>query len=239
MVVLCIACSTPSTRVRQNSVVPSTDSNGDRALQQLVDISDVEAGDSKKQTCEPDMKMESDYLLIKEKMEKEREEEETKRREKQEKQEKQQESEKKDKNVKKDKNDEKDKDKSGQGGGEEDAELRMSATLSVHQFKPLWASLPAAGSFQCQLKSPPNLQALLQHLKKNNFHVVFASTVTENDTEIAISNIREAGGNEAWFMARFIFSATTFSAVMKSQDLDIVQGYVKKFALAKVMKIST
>ena len=38
-------------------------------------------------------------------------------------------------------------------------------------------------------------------------------------------------------MARFMASASNFSAVMKCQDPSTVEKYVKKFALAKVLKI--
>lgn len=56
--------------------------------------------------------------------------------------------------------------------------------------------------------------------------------------EVGISNIRFLG-TEPWFMARFVSSQSTFSAVMKAEDSNQVTSYVKKFALAKVLKIDS
>jgi hypothetical protein len=117
-------------------------------------------------------------------------------------------------------------------------QIELSKVLSMHQFKPLWAALEVAGSFQCNLRISPNLQNLLSHLKKQNFHIIYASSLNETDTEIAICNIRY-DLSEAWFMARFVFSSKVFSAVMKCQNLDSVEIYVKKFSLARVLKIDT
>lgn len=116
--------------------------------------------------------------------------------------------------------------------------LSQSPTLSVHQFKALWGSLQVLGSFQCKLRSAPNMQTLTQHLRKQNFHVVFAASPSDTETEVSICNIRP-NGDDAWFMARFLFSKSIFSAAMKAQDAAEVEGYVKRFALARVLKIDT
>ena len=42
-----------------------------------------------------------------------------------------------------------------------------------------------------------------------------------------------------WFLARFRCTPTAFSAVMKSEDPSAVTRYVKRFALAKVLKVDT
>ncbi|CAE7661949.1 unnamed protein product [Symbiodinium microadriaticum] len=114
----------------------------------------------------------------------------------------------------------------------------ISPILSVQQFKALWPALGVAGSFQCKLKSAPNMQILTTHLLKQNFNVVFASSPSDKETEVSICNIKESPG-EAWFMARFLFTSSLFSAVMKAQDSDVVQAHVRRFALAKVLKIDT
>lgn len=114
----------------------------------------------------------------------------------------------------------------------------QTPTLSAHQFKALWGSLSVVGSFQCKLRSAPNIQALTQHLRKQNFHVVFAASPSDDETEISICNIRP-NGDTSWFMARFLFSNSIFSAAMKAQNSDEVEGYVRKFALARVLKIDT
>ena len=114
----------------------------------------------------------------------------------------------------------------------------QAPTLSVHQFKALWASLEVLGSFQCKLRTAPNMQALTQHLRKQNFHVVFAASPNDDETEVSICNIR-ASGDDSWFMARFLFSKSIFSAAMKAQNADEVESYVKRFALARVLKIDT
>jgi len=117
--------------------------------------------------------------------------------------------------------------------------LERSPTMSVAKYKSLWADLAIAGSFQCKLKSAPTLSALTEHFKKQGFHVVFAASPNSVDCEVGISNIRDDTGTQKWFMARFLASATSFSAVMKSEDAEVVTGYVKKFALAKALKIDS
>lgn len=44
-------------------------------------------------------------------------------------------------------------------------------------------------------------------------------------------------GEGPWFLARFIASHGTLSAVMKCEDTAAIGGYVKKFSLAKVLKL--
>lgn len=122
---------------------------------------------------------------------------------------------------------------------EEEAKAeRWESVLTVSQFKTLWASLGTNGSFQCSLKSMPSPEALAEHLKRQGFHVVFSVSPNANDVEIGICNVRPMGA-EAWFMARFLASNNSFSAVMKAQDASLVPTMVKKFALAKVLKIET
>ncbi len=127
------------------------------------------------------------------------------------------------------------KEQEGEEGEEKEVE-QWEAVMSVSAFKSVWASLPTAGSFQCKLKSLPELQALTNHLKKQAFHIVFAANPTPNDVEIGVCNVRRSAADK-WFMARFLATPTSFSAVMKAQSPDEVTNYVKKFALAKVLKI--
>lgn len=117
--------------------------------------------------------------------------------------------------------------------------LERAPTMSVAKYKALWADLAIAGSFQCKLKSAPTLSALTDHFKKQGFHVVFAASPNSVDCEVGISNIRDDTGTGKWFMARFLASASSFSAVMKAEDAEMVTGFVKKFALAKALKIDT
>ena len=42
-----------------------------------------------------------------------------------------------------------------------------------------------------------------------------------------------------WFMARFRCGVSSFSAVMKTQEPSSMNKYVKRFALAKVLKVDT
>jgi len=108
--------------------------------------------------------------------------------------------------------------------------------LSVAKFKALWSSLGTSGSFQCNLKTLPAITNLTEHLKKQGFHIVFAAKPSANDVEVGVCNIRTAE-TDVWFMARFLATQTNFSAVMKAQNAEQVTAYVKKFALAKVLKI--
>jgi len=119
---------------------------------------------------------------------------------------------------------------------EEKEEEKWDAIMNVPAFKSIWSTLATAGSFQCKLKTLPPLQALIDHLKKQGFHIVFAANPTSNDVEIGVCNIRKSS-SESWFMARFLATPTSFSAVMKAQNTEEVTNYVKKFALAKVLKI--
>lgn len=121
---------------------------------------------------------------------------------------------------------------------EEEQKAKRAPTMSVHLFKDLWPTLPTGGSFQCKLKSMPTVATFTEHIKKQGFHVVFAATPNAVDIEVGICNIRPTG-DEAWFMARFLASNNNFSAVMKSQNPEEITQFVKKFALAKVLKIDT
>jgi hypothetical protein len=117
-------------------------------------------------------------------------------------------------------------------------ELEQPIFLTTQMFKELWTSLPTSGSFQCKLKVVPDVKVFCDHLKKQGFHVAYAAVPKENDIEVGLCNIRE-DRKGPWFIARLLTSGNSFSAVMKAESPDIVPGFVKKFALAKVLKIST
>lgn len=121
---------------------------------------------------------------------------------------------------------------------EKEKDLDSSITLSIAQFKSLWSTLGTAGSFQAKLKVLPQSGVLTAHLKKQGFHIVFVATPTPTDLEIGLCNTRVVG-NEKWFMARFLATQNSFSAVMKAEDKSQVTMFVKKFALAKVLKIDS
>lgn len=108
--------------------------------------------------------------------------------------------------------------------------------LTVQKYKSLWSSLSIAGSFQCNLKTLPSITNLTEHLKNKGFHIVFAAKPTLTDIEIGLCNNRQSD-TDYWFMARFLITNNSFSAVMKAQNTEQVTEYVKKFALAKVLKI--
>jgi hypothetical protein len=141
---------------------------------------------------------------------------------------------------------------------EEEEQRQQASTLNVQTYKSLWSSLGPAGSFQCKLKTTPQLLALSDHLRKQGFHVVFAASASPSECEIGICNVRDpdaaaghkdtapgisvgtsAGGTECWFLARFVVAQGNFSAVMKCEVPSDVPIYVKRFALAKVLKIDT
>ena len=111
-------------------------------------------------------------------------------------------------------------------------------TMSVNEFKERWTSLPVAGQFQCKLKDHPSLLSFTEHLRKQGFHIVFAATPSPNDVEIGVCNIRTGAGDPR-FLGRFLSSQLSFSAVMKAEQVDKVPDFVKRFALAKVLKIDT
>jgi hypothetical protein len=117
---------------------------------------------------------------------------------------------------------------------------KIRTTLLAKDFKVLWSQLPVAGSFQCKLRMAPNIQKLTEHLRKQGFHVVYASSSSDTETEISICNVKESAEDPTrWFMTRFVFTNTLFSAVMKSEDSSLVESYVKRFTLARVLKIDT
>jgi hypothetical protein len=142
---------------------------------------------------------------------------------------------------------------------------------SFNACAAIWSANEAAGSFQCGLKEEPTLHKLSDHLKKQGFHIVYASqnkdgsvpssssstdllslasastatphsptraAYTKIDIEIGICNVRTSEA-DVWFLARFIVSMGSFSAVMKCSTPDQVPTYVKKFLLAKVLKLDT
>ncbi len=116
--------------------------------------------------------------------------------------------------------------------------LERAKTMTVAIYKDFWSKLSISGSFQCKLKQAPSLPELTEHFKKQGFHVVFATSPNTIDVEVGICNVRESGEG-AWFLARFLASATSFSAVMKCENAELVTGFVKKFALAKTLKIDS
>jgi phosphoglycolate phosphatase-like HAD superfamily hydrolase len=113
---------------------------------------------------------------------------------------------------------------------------RWQSVLSVSEYKSLWSTMPTSGSFQCNLRAMPELNAMVDHLKKQGFHVVFALNPSAHDIEIGICNIRPVG-EESWFLSRFLVAQNSFSAVMKSNNAQLVPTFVKKFALAKILKL--
>lgn len=135
----------------------------------------------------------------------------------------------------------------GEDGGEEESgdiesadpnAMKTSPTLSVQHFKALWTQLDTGGSFQCKLRAVPELRTLSDHMRKQGFHVVFGSNTSSSDLEMGVCNIRENGAGP-WFLTRFIVSQQMFSAAMKCEDPSLIQQFVRKFALAKVLKIDT
>ncbi len=115
----------------------------------------------------------------------------------------------------------------------------LKPTLTSENFKEMWGTLAQAGSFQCKLKSMPDVKTFATHLTKQDFHVVFAAGPgSSGDIEIGLCNIRSSN-DEQWFLARLLASNGSFSAVMKAQSPDMVPKFVKKFALAKILKIDT
>ncbi len=70
------------------------------------------------------------------------------------------------------------------------------------------------------------------------FHIVFETAPATGGIEVGVCNIRNSE-QEAWFLARFLATSANFSAVMKCQDTSAVEKYVRRFALAKVLKIDT
>eukprot|EP00605_Chrysophyceae_sp_TOSAG23-4_P002428 GSChrysophyteH1.ASY1.ANO1.2687.1 assembled CDS len=125
---------------------------------------------------------------------------------------------------------------------EEEARIaanQLEATLNSDKFKKQWGDLQQAGSFQCKLKMMPDLKAFTAHLVKQGFHVVFAAGPSAaGDIEIGLCNIRSSN-EEKWFLARLLAAKGAFSAIMKAEAPDIVPKFVKKFALAKILKIDT
>jgi hypothetical protein len=110
--------------------------------------------------------------------------------------------------------------------------------LTVSRYKVLWSSLQPAGSFQCKLREPVSTVTFTDHLAKQGFHVVFTSNPSPTDSEVGICNMR-VQGTEPWFLARFLFTRTSMSAVMKAQDSTLVKEHVRNFALARVLRIDT
>lgn len=140
---------------------------------------------------------------------------------------------------------------------QEEAEIRRqqeaeaaarAPVLTLKDFKALWGALDTGGAFQAKIKMQPSMTVLTEHFQKQGFHIVFTSGASSAEIEIGVCNIRQiwhdnsAGASptpEAWFLARFLASSTHFSAVMKATDQNIIKGFVKKFLLAKVLKMDT
>lgn len=111
-------------------------------------------------------------------------------------------------------------------------------TLTAAQYRQIWQQLPSSGAFQCKVKEAPTKAALTAHFRSQGFHVAFATIQNTNDIEVGICNYKDTA-DEPSFLARFMFTHVSlmFSSVVKAQKPDLVAVYVKKFALAKVLKI--
>ena len=117
--------------------------------------------------------------------------------------------------------------------------------LTVPLYRSLWAALGVSGSFECALKVPTSVALLTTHLKKQGFHVVYMNTASVStspesgeEIEIGFCNIRENQNVDGGlFMARFSVSKKLFTSTMKAEKPSDVPKFVKKFALAKVLKI--
>ena len=120
--------------------------------------------------------------------------------------------------------------------GEDDFFDSGARVLSVSLYKQLWSTLEPAGSFQCRLREPVSAAAFTNHLRSQGFHIVFSSSPSASESEVGISNIRIAG-IEPWFLARFLFTRSTLSAVMKTEDKASLRESVSKFALNKILKM--
>ena len=115
-------------------------------------------------------------------------------------------------------------------------EATDSYTLNLNQFKSKWKKLGTGGSFQCKLKALPSHNALIEHLQRKGFHIVYSNAGKSSDVEIGICNTRTTL-NDGWFMARFLASSSSFSSIMKADNPDDIKIFVKLFELAKVIKI--
>ncbi len=120
----------------------------------------------------------------------------------------------------------------------EDEKKDAAPTLDVPRFKAIWSALATTGSFSAKLRMLPSLAGFTEHLRNQGFHIVFASAPTSSEIEVGICNIRTRP-SEKWFMARFVSSPTDFSAVMKAEDPEYAGAFVKKFSLARILKIDT
>lgn len=136
-------------------------------------------------------------------------------------------------------------DKQNEIDKEKAKKLEFHPILTIPLFKSTWSALSTAGSFQCKLKLTPEVSIIVAHLKKQGFHVVFSNTTgTEAsplglESEVGFCNIRSPQKREALFMGKFTIKQKFFQADMKCEDSNEVPLYVKKFALAKVLKIDT
>lgn len=110
--------------------------------------------------------------------------------------------------------------------------------LSTSRYKALWSSLEAAGSFQCKLREAVATVVFTEHLQSQGFHVVFTSSPSPADLEVGICNLRKSSA-EPWFIARFLISRNSLSAVLKTEDKTKLKAFVKNFALSKILKIDT
>lgn len=110
--------------------------------------------------------------------------------------------------------------------------------LTAAQYRQIWQQLPSSGAFQCKVKEAPTKSALTAHFRAQGFHVAFATIQNTNDIEVGVCNYKDTTDDPS-FLARFMFTHASlmFSSVVKAQKPDLVAVYVKKFALAKVLKI--
>ena len=123
-------------------------------------------------------------------------------------------------------------------------EIPSDSYFNEKMFESVWTSMSIAGTFNCHLKKSPILAILVKHIEKQGFHVASSSSSSSSigegsgvEFEIQFCNILNRPKKEGLFLCKFTVVKNIFTASMKAENLDDISMHVKRFSLAKILKV--
>ena len=124
-------------------------------------------------------------------------------------------------------------------------EIPSDSYFNEKMFESVWTSMSIAGTFKCQLKKSPPLAVLVKHVEKQGFHVASSSSSSSSsigvgsgvESEVQFCNTINRSKKEGLFLCKFTVVKNTFTASMKAENLDDISMHVKRFSLAKILKV--
>ena len=122
-------------------------------------------------------------------------------------------------------------------------EIPSDSYFNEKMFDSVWTSMSISGKFLCKLKESPLITVLVKHLETQGFHIASTTSFGNEgvgsgvEFEVRFCNILNRPQKEGLFLCKFTVVKNTFTASMKAENLDDIAMHVKRFALAKILKV--